>query len=89
MNAAKHYVITLCLQPFDLIQLIPTIYPFIGANAYINLTFGLPYFPTQFVEPSIIQDARMLIEMPFNPKKVSTCILLHVYILIMPLYRWK
>lgn len=68
-----HYI-TLCvwLQAIDLIHMDPSLFPFIPSDGYIDLTFGLPNFPTQFVDPSIIQDTEVLIEMPFNSKNVRS-----------------
>lgn len=63
------------LQAIDLIHIDPSLFPFVPSDGYINLTFGLPNFPTQFVEPSIIQDTQVLIETPFNSKNVRISVL--------------
>ena len=60
----------LCLQAIDLVHMDPSLFPFIPSDGYINLTFGLPNFPTEFVDPSIIQDADVLIETPFISNNV-------------------
>ena len=71
----------------------PSLFPFIPSNGYIDLTFGLPNFPTQFVDPSIIQDTEVLIETPFNTKNVRiSAVYIHVTVgalLCMQLHRWK
>jgi len=58
------------LQAIDLIQTDPRLVPYFPSNGYINISFGLPNFPTTFVEPSAIRDTEILIEMPFNTKSV-------------------
>ena len=68
----------ICLQAIDLIHMDPSLSPFFPSDGYINLTFGLPNFPTEFVDPSIIQDTKVLIEMPFNTKNVRTSFMLHI-----------
>lgn len=45
--------------------------PYFPSYGFINISFGLPNFPTIFVEPSVIRDTEILIEMPFNTKNVS------------------
>lgn len=65
----------LILQAIDLIRTDPRLVPYFPSNGYVTLAFGLPNFPTEFVEPSIIQDAEILIEMPYNTKNVSANIL--------------
>ena len=44
---------------------------FLPSDGYINLTFGLPNFPTEFVEPSFLQDTKVFIATPFNTKNVG------------------
>jgi len=67
-----HVITCACFQAIDLIRVDPSLVPFVPSDGYIELTFGLPNFPTEFVKPSTIRDTQVLIEMPFNTKNVST-----------------
>ena len=67
------------MQAIDLIHVDPSLSPFFPSEGYVNLTFGLPNFPTEFVEPSIIRDTKVLIEMPFNTKNVRISIMYAYY----------